>query len=91
MGPPKSLLDQHVVHVEGGGQEVDVPLRCVFALTAMGFIPGVTQNSRGLVDASRLDPAEPVRVRATANWLRLDARYGSVFYRRAGGLALDVL
>lgn len=91
VGPPKSLLDQEVVQVEGGGQKVAVPLRCVFALTAMGFIPGVTQNASGLVDATRLDPAEPVRVRATTNWLRLDARYGSVFHRRAGGLALDVL
>ncbi|MDG3008600.1 hypothetical protein G4X40_00350 [Rhodococcus sp. D2-41] len=91
VGPPKSLLDQEVVHVEGGGEAAAVPLRCVFALTAMGFIPGVTQNSSGRVDATRLDAAEPVRVRATKNWLRLDARYGSVFHRRAGGLALDVL
>lgn len=39
-GPPVSLLDQSVVTVDGaGGQQVDVPMRCVFALTAMGFIP----------------------------------------------------
>jgi hypothetical protein len=33
------------------------------------------------------DPAEVVRVRAAPAWLRLDARYGSVF-RRRGAAAL---
>jgi hypothetical protein len=70
-GPPVSLLDQSVVTVDSAaGQEIDVPMRCVFALSAMGFIP--TQPSED----------EPVRVRALPSWVRLDARYGSVYRRR---------
>ena len=68
-GPPVSLLDQDVIHVSGAGVAVGVPMRCVFALTAMGF-----------VDSQAAD--EVVRVRTVAAWLRVDARYGSVYYRR---------
>lgn len=70
-GPPTSLLDQVVLTVarpDGTGDPVGVPMRCVFALSGMGFV--------GEGDA------EPVRVRATTGWLRLDARYGSVLRRR---------
>ncbi|MFA4083463.1 hypothetical protein [Mycobacteroides salmoniphilum] len=77
-GPPVSLLDQSVVTVDGSdGRPVDVPMRCVFALTALGFVP--------------TSPAEdePVRVRAVPAWLRLDARFGSV-YRRRNDLSLRV-
>ncbi|MFT9533922.1 hypothetical protein ACM0AX_11730 [Mycobacteroides abscessus subsp. abscessus] len=71
-GPPVSLLDQSVVTVDGaGGRQVDVPMRCVFALTAMGFIPASPAED------------EPVRVRALPSWLRLDARFGSVYRHRA--------
>lgn len=71
-GPPVSLLDQPVVSVDGlHGSRVDVPMRCVFALMAMAFIPpNPLQN-------------EPVRVRSSAAWLRLDARFGSVYRHRA--------
>lgn len=70
-GPPVSLLDQSVVTVDGaGGQQVDVPMRCVFALIAMGFIPPSPTEE------------EPVRVRALPSWLRLDARFGSVYRHR---------
>lgn len=71
-GPPVSLLDQDVLDVGSGDATVGVPMRCVFALTAMGFVP---------------DPVpadEVVRIRATRTWLRIDARFGSV-YRRTGG------
>ena len=37
-GPPASLLDQEVVAVSAG-DAVGIPMRCVFALTAMGFLP----------------------------------------------------
>ncbi|MGH3724315.1 MAG: hypothetical protein ACRDUS_09340 [Mycobacterium sp.] len=77
-GPPVSLLDQPVVTIDGAdGHRIDVPMRCLFALTAMGFIP--------------MSPTEdePVRVRALPAWLRLDARYGSV-YRHRTGLSLSV-
>jgi hypothetical protein len=68
-GPPVSLLDQEVIHVSGAGVTVGVPMRCVFALTAMGF-----------VDPQGAD--EIVRVRTVGAWLRVDARYGSVYRRR---------
>jgi hypothetical protein len=68
-GPPVSLLDQEVIHVSGAGVTVGVPMRCVFALTAMGF---VDPHGEG----------EIVRVRTVGPWLRVDARYGSVYYRR---------
>jgi hypothetical protein len=84
-GPPASLLDQEVVAVSSGGDSVGIPMRCVFALTAMGFLP---QSSA----AEQLDPGtvaadEIVRVRAMPTWLRIDARFGSV-YRRRGAPAL---
>lgn len=69
-GPPTSLLDQEVVEVAAGDDRVGIPMRCVFALTAMGFVP----------DGAGAD--EVVRVRTTAAWLRIDARFGSVCRRR---------
>jgi hypothetical protein len=74
-GPPASLLDQEVVAVSAGAGHASVPMRCVFALTAMGFLPEAAA------------PDEIVRVRAMPAWLRIDARYGSV-YRRRGDPAL---
>jgi hypothetical protein len=68
-GPPVSLLDQEVIQVSGAGVTVGVPMRCVFALTAMGF-----------VETEAAD--EIVRVRTLGAWLRIDARYGSVYRRR---------
>ena len=41
-GPPASLLDQEVVAVSSGDASVGIPMRCVFALTAMGFLPQAT-------------------------------------------------
>lgn len=90
-GPPRSLLDQIVLEVDGGGHRVEVPLRSLFALTAMGFIPGAVQDAAtGRVDAARVAADEPVRVRATRTWLRLDARYGSVCLRVGGEIPLLV-
>jgi hypothetical protein len=65
-GPPVSLLDQEVINVSGAGITVGIPMRCVFALTAMGFV----------------DEREMVRVRTFRSWLRIDGPYGSVYYRR---------
>ncbi|WP_024793337.1 hypothetical protein [Tomitella biformata] len=88
-GPPRSLLDQIVLEVDGGGHQVEVPLRSLFALTAMGFIPGAAQDSAtGQVDLAKVAADEPVRVRATRSWLRLDARYGSVCLRVGGEIPL---
>ncbi|MCT7660503.1 hypothetical protein [Mycobacterium deserti] len=77
-GPPASLLDQEVVAVSSGEASVGIPMRCVFALTAMGFLPQTGE-------AVAAD--EIVRVRAMPSWLRIDARFGSV-YRRRGDPAL---
>ncbi|MGH3614911.1 MAG: hypothetical protein ACRDRK_20420 [Pseudonocardia sp.] len=81
LGPPASLLDQTVLTVrdEGAGQTVNVPLRCLFALSGMGFLGG--------------GESEPgtVRVSATGSWLRLDARFGAVVRRRLTALPLAVL
>ncbi|MBF6172074.1 hypothetical protein IU476_11395 [Nocardia blacklockiae] len=84
LGPPVSLLDQTVLTVTGGGQQVEVPMRVVFTLTAMDFIP----HSGEKADARRIAPTEIVRVRAARTWLRLDARYGSVARRRGPGMPL---
>lgn len=72
-GPPVSLLDQEVIRVSSGDVSVGVPMRCVFALTAMGFLP---QSS------TAVDAGEIVRVRILPTWLRIDARFGSVYRRR---------
>ena len=73
-GPPASLLDQEVLDVSAAGTSVGVPMRCVMALAAMGFIAG--------------DPGEVVRVRFHQAWLRIDARFGSVFRRRGDPVLL---
>jgi len=72
-GPPVSLLDQEVVRVSSRDVSVGIPMRCVFTLTAMGFLP----QSPEAVDAE-----EFVRVRILPAWLRIDARFGSVYRRR---------
>lgn len=77
-GPPASLLDQEVLAVSSGETSVGIPMRCVFALTAMGFLPQ---------DADALSSDETVRVRVHPAWLRVDARFGTV-YRRLGDPAM---
>ena len=85
-GPPASLLDQSVLTVTGADDfEVQVPMRVVFALTAMDFIPHAGDKA----ESRRIQPSEVVRVRATRTWLRLDARYGSVARRLGGGIPLS--
>lgn len=73
--PPASLMDQTVLTVTGDDLEVKIPMRCLFALSGMGF-----------VDSSISD--DVVRVTATNSWLRLDARYGAVLRRRQALLPL---
>jgi hypothetical protein len=75
--PPASLLDQSVLTVNGSGLAVSVPLRCLFALSGMGFLGAPEQ-------------AGQVRVTATDSWLRIDARYGAVVRRRHALLPLLV-
>jgi hypothetical protein len=80
LGPPASLLDQTVLTVSAADQAVEVapvkvPLRCLFALSGMGFL-------------GASDGDERVRVSATSAWLRLDARFGAVVRRRLTALPL---
>lgn len=89
--PPVSLLDQEVLHVAGASDDVSITMRTVFALTAMGFVPFTGQDPLTAdIDLARIDADEMVRVRATKVWLRLDARFGSVFSRRSNQLSLTV-
>ncbi|WP_156757801.1 hypothetical protein [Actinokineospora pegani] len=74
--PPASLLDQTVLTVTGEGMTVKVPLRCLFALSGMGFLAD--------------DEDETIKVTATDSWMRLDARYGAVVRRRHALLPLLV-
>jgi hypothetical protein len=74
LGLPPSLLDSAVVTVSGVGEQVVLPLRLAFALSAMGFTAD----------------GDPVRVRASATWIRVDARYGSLYQRREAGPRLLV-
>ncbi|WP_432917231.1 hypothetical protein [Nocardia sp. CA-290969] len=83
-GPPASLLDQTVITVSAEQEQVQIPMRVVFALTSMDFIP----HSGDRAESTRIPPGELVRVRASRTWLRLDARYGSVARRRTGNLSL---
>jgi hypothetical protein len=78
-GPPVSLLDQEVIQVSSAEGSVGVPMRCVFALTAMGFLP----QSSEAVGADEI-----VRVRVLPAWLRIDARFGSVYRRRGDPVLL---
>jgi len=61
--PPASLMDQAVLTVTGGELEVKVQMRCLFALSGMGFLDSGVEG-------------DIVRVTATDSWMRIDARYG---------------
>lgn len=80
-GPPSSLLDSEVVRVQADGMSVGVPMRCVFALTALGFIPGTRGTAGGVIETGAMADDEIVRVRVSPAWLRVDARFGSVYRR----------
>ncbi|GFG51074.1 hypothetical protein CQY20_32325 [Mycolicibacterium agri] len=87
-GPPVSLLDQEVLSVSSAQDNVGIPMRCVFTLTAMAFLPQSAAASRDTgFDPATVAADEIVRVRALPAWLRIDARFGSV-YRRRGDPAL---
>ncbi|MDT7741213.1 MAG: hypothetical protein QOE59_291 [Actinomycetota bacterium] len=75
--PTAALLDQVVLTVtdDASGTEVRVPMRCVFALSGMGFVGAG-------------EPDQAVRVSTDGGWLRLDARGGAVVRRRRAQLPL---
>lgn len=75
--PSAALLDQVVLTVtgDGTGTEVRVPMRCVFALSGMGFVGAGSGDADGAV-----------RVSTDGGWLRLDTRGGAVVRRRRAQL-----
>ena len=83
LGPPASLLDQTVLTVENGGPPVRIPMRCLFALSGMGFLGGADTGAD-----SGAGGIPVVRVSATGSWLRIDARFGAVVRRRVTSLPL---
>ena len=92
-GPPTSLLDQQVLDVAGETTEevVNVSMRSIFALTAMGFVRQADDHD--ITETSGLeliDADEVVRLRCTPVWARLDARFGSVYQRRTMAFSLHV-
>lgn len=79
-GLPPSLLDQEALTVRADSEHpVGVDMRTVFSLVMCGFVPE---------RAGRAPEGEPIRVSERGAWLRLDARYGSVF-RRTDPLTLE--
>ncbi|MBM7368443.1 hypothetical protein [Gordonia hydrophobica] len=89
LGMASSLLDQTVIEVsahgpDASGEVAKVSMRAVFSLTAMGFVRDAA--GREISETSPLaDIAadEPIRVRVSSSWVRVDARFGSVYQRRA--------
>ena len=70
-GPPRSLLDGVVLTADADSNNpVEIPMRMIFACTALGLIPGFEA------------PAEiprHLRVATSGSWVRLDAPFGSVY------------
>ncbi|OHR23036.1 hypothetical protein [Corynebacterium sp. HMSC034A01] len=70
-GPPRSLLDGTVLTADADSDNpVEIPMRMIFACTALGLIPGFEA------------PAEiprHLRVATSGSWVRLDAPFGSVY------------
>jgi hypothetical protein len=76
--PPAELLDRTVRTADGNGLRAAIPLRCLFALSGLGYLVGG-------------DPGA-VRVSATEDrdWVRLDTPDGAVVRRRRALLPLLV-
>lgn len=90
-GMPASLLSQEVIQVVSEAESVAIEMRVVFALTAMGFVrqpDGAPISETSPIE--HIDANEKVRVRVSPAWLRLDARFGSVYLRRNRDLTLSV-
>ncbi|MFV8381939.1 hypothetical protein [Corynebacterium hindlerae] len=77
LGPPKSLLDQRVLRVEGDGGIAEVSMRAIFTCTSLGLIPGI---------ATHPDLPRHLRVASKGRWVRIDAPFGSVYESRGVNL-----
>lgn len=79
LGPPASLMDQSVITATSeSGVSAQVPMRAIFACTALQLIPG---------DAASEEVPRQLRVSVMGSWLRVDAPFGSVYFS-AGGFSL---
>ncbi|MDL9938538.1 hypothetical protein QSJ18_17470 [Gordonia sp. ABSL1-1] len=92
-GPVTGLLDQEVLTVSADDQQLRaaITMRTLFAVTAMGFIRDA--RGRAITESSRLDDidaTEPVRIRLSPAWIRIDARFGSVYQRAHRDLMVTV-
>ncbi|WP_257160215.1 hypothetical protein [Corynebacterium cystitidis] len=74
LGPPKSLLDQPVITINN---DVEIPMRMIFACTSLGLIPGFS---------TPLEIPRHLRVATAGRWIRLDAPFGSVYRSTSLGL-----
>ncbi len=90
-GPPVSLLDQEVIRSARPDVVVGLPMRCVFALTAMGFLPSPQNDQRRRADpgpdiagvvASGRPSAQFIGIAATRRWCCADGRDASFQDRR---------
>lgn len=82
LGLPPSLLDSVALTVGSDTDSpVEIDMRSIFALDTVGFIP--TRSGRAPED-------EPVRVSVFGPWVRIDARFGTV-YRRPESIGLGVV
>lgn len=78
LGPPASLLDQEVIHVSSadGTRDCAIPMRSIFACTALSFIPPLGADLPASIPRT-------LRVSVAGRWVRIDAPFGSV-YRNEG-------
>lgn len=80
-----------VLEVSGPSGTVGISMRVIFALTAMGFVPHAGSEAMTAdIDLEQIDASELVQVRASKSWVRLDARFGSIYRHRGGSIPLMV-
>lgn len=70
-GPPASLLNRTVLTASRDGLTVEVPMRVIFACTALGLLPEF---------GASLDIPRQLRISTAPGWLRVDAPYGTLWY-----------
>lgn len=68
------LLDHVALIVTHGDRRDEIPVRLVQGVVRMGFLGP--------------DDTAPVRIRRAGDWLAAEATYGTVWYRRPGGLRI---
>ncbi|RNE49665.1 hypothetical protein [Corynebacterium alimapuense] len=71
LGPPASLMDQSVVTASNSQLDAEIPMRMIFACTALGLIPSF---------AAPIEIPRHLRVSATGRWVRIDAPFGTVYH-----------